>query len=210
MRLATLLAAATVIGGCAKAGGPGGAGGVPLRSAARGVVVLGGTDRYAVTGRTIAEISRSLRAAGQREGGFAGHYSSTFRWSYRYVSSATSSACRMADFRIEVLSTIRIPDWKRASDAPLELVQRWAAFFNNLMDHERQDERIALEAAAELSRTFQRMSAMSCGDLGREANREGERQLEQMRLRQGRYDEETRHGATTGAVWPPQAPVRME
>jgi predicted secreted Zn-dependent protease len=178
------------------------------RPAPRGVVIQGSIQRYSVAGRTEAEIAASLAEAQRREGGFAGHYRAFWRYNYRYLQNAevgrgATAGCRIADVRIDLQSIIREPDWQQPPDAPAALVGEWQTFFAALEDHEREHERIAVEAAGSLVETLERMREMDCYQLAAMAEREGRRLSDVMQERQAQLDRDTQHGATMSVRWPP-------
>jgi predicted secreted Zn-dependent protease len=169
-----------------------------------GVVVRGSIDRYAVEGATVQAITRSLREARQREGGFAGHYRARFRWTYNLSEAGVRAGCRVTNIRIELESQIRSPEWKKPDGAPEDLVTAWQTYSTALEDHERQHENIAIRAAGDLVQRLQRMSDLSCRQLRLDAQREATAMSQAMQERQAALDTETQHGATTGARWPPR------
>jgi predicted secreted Zn-dependent protease len=182
--------------------GPGG-----TRPMPRGVVIQGSTQYFPIAGRTEAEIGAALREAGLREQGFAGHYRASWRHTYRIGGGSgamrSSAGCRITDVRVDLQSVIREPEWQRPPDAPAELAAEWQAFADALDDHEREHEKIAVEAAGDFVRTLEQLREMSCQELSLEATREAERLSDDLQEREARLDRETVHGLATGARWPP-------
>jgi predicted secreted Zn-dependent protease len=168
-----------------------------------GVVVRGSIDRYSIEGASVQEITRSLREARQREGGFAGHYRARFRWTYNLSEAGIRAGCRVTNIRVELESLIRSPEWKQPSGAAEDLVKAWQTYSTALEDHERQHENIAIRAAGDLVQRLQRLTDLSCRQLRLDVQREGTAMSQAMQERQVALDDETRHGATTGARWPP-------
>src|SRR5687768_10779004 len=93
----------------------------------RGVVVQASVERYPVSGATVEEITQSLRGALDQEGGFLGHWSVGWRYSYRFGDGVSSKAgCRTQNVRVEMQTKIRGPDWKVSPEAPSEVAAAWA------------------------------------------------------------------------------------
>ena len=175
---------------------------------AAGVVPVLSTERYPVEGSTVSEISRSLRAQAQQTRGFSGYHTSTLRYTYRLQDSG--GRCRFTDVRIEVVSHTRVPEWRRPSDAPAELVAQWDAFVTALDDHERSHQQIAFDIAGQLARRLRELTEMSCSQLRSEGDREASRLMALHRERQRQFDADTQHGATTGTTWPPRPAAARE
>ncbi len=194
---AGVVAAASALSGCGPRVGV-------SRPMPRGVIVIGSTQRYAIEGATTREIGTALAAA-RREGGrgFVGFHQWRMRWTWRYTN--TGSGCRITNVRIEIHSTVEVPEWRRPADPPPGLVDQWERYLTALQDHELMHERIVVEGAGEIVRRFEQLREMSCQTLGIEANREGERMVQLLRERSARFDADTRHGAAAGARWPPPA-----
>ncbi len=191
------LVAASFVAGCGPRVGV-------TRPMPRGVIVIGSTQPYPVDGRTALEIGAALASARRGDGrGFVGYHQWRMQWRWRYAN--TGSGCRISDVRIEVHSTVRIPEWRRPAGPPAELVDQWERYLAALQDHELQHERIVVEGAGEIVRRLEQLREMSCQTLGVEANREGERLVQELRERSARFDADTRHGGTAGARWPPPA-----
>lgn len=171
----------------------------PMR---RGVVVQGSIQRYPIAGRTMQELGRALRDAQTAEGGYVGHYSA--RWRYRFRFAPIGQAgCRLMDVRIDLESIIRIPEWSRPEGVADSVATAWQSYIDALDDHEREHERIAVDGAGDLVYALEQLRELSCNQLGVEAERRARQAAETMQDRQARLDRDTRHGATTGATWPP-------
>jgi len=165
---------------------------------------VGSTQTYAVTGGTISEIGASLRRSAQAEGGFVGHYEA--RWRYRYdFSPIGQSGCRLANVRIDLHSTIRIPQWERPAPVADSVAAAWQRYIDALDDHEREHERIAVNVAGDLVYALEQLRELSCEQLRVEAERRAREFSNRMQEAQLQLDRDTRHGAATGAAWPPPA-----
>lgn len=174
--------------------------------APRGVRLRSTIDRYPISGRTMEEVTRSLRAAQEAGGGFAAHYYSEWRASYGLTEGGRGSGCRVVGINLELQSRIRVPEWRLAAEAPPELRAAWEQYTLALDNHEREHERIALRLAGDIVRRLEQLRNMSCQQLRVDADRELQALRAQFVERQARFDQETQHGATTGVRWPPPRP----
>lgn len=159
-------------------------------------------ETYAVTGTTMATVTRSLRENGPVVDGrrvFGRH-----RWnvSWRYRSVPTATHCTLTDVRVSLMSRILLPEWSDRDAADPELVRAWGEFLEGLRTHELGHRALAYRAAAEIERELRRHTAPGCEFIGRNANDRGDFIVSRYRAAQDRYDEETGRGRTQGAVWP--------
>lgn len=168
----------------------------------RGVVITGSIQKYPIQGSTVQELGRALSAAARAESGFVGHYSSRWRYGYRF-SPVGTSGCRLTQVRVDLESIIRIPEWQRPEGVADSVAAAWQAYSDALEDHEREHERLAVDGAGDLVHALEQLRELSCDQLRVEAERRGWQASEAMQAAQARLDRETRHGATTGATWPP-------
>lgn len=160
---------------------------------------------YDITGATPAELRRAMRERGPAEGDrrWDGYTRWNVRWRYRYAPRA--GVCRMTDVNVTYTSTITLPRWSPAPSISPDIVREWRRFVSALEGHERGHRYIGADAAREVLRRIRDVQAMHCTAIGAEANALGQRILDDYRERQRAYDDETRHGQTQGALWPPRA-----
>jgi predicted secreted Zn-dependent protease len=173
----------------------------------RGVVVQAGIERYPVSGATVEQITSSLRGALDQEGGFAGHWSVGWRYSYRFGENVSSKAgCRTQNVRVDMQTKVRVPDWKTSSEAAPDVAAAWEKFTLALEDHIREHENIAIRTAGDLVQRLERMTDMSCNQLRLDIEREARSMSERLQERHRKFDADTRQGASAGARWPPLPP----
>ena len=172
----------------------------------RGVVVQAAIERYPVSGATTGEITQSLRAALDEEGGFLGHWSVGWRYSYSLGNNVSSKAgCRTQNVRVDMQTKVRVPDWKASSDAPPDVAAAWQKYTLALEDHIREHENIAIRTAGDLVQRLERMTDMSCNQLRLDIDREARSMSERLQERHRKLDKDTRQGAAVGARWPPES-----
>ena len=173
----------------------------------RGVVVQSAIERFAVSGATVDQITYSLRGALDDQGGFFGHWSVGWRYSYRFGDNVSSRAgCRTQNVRVDMQTKIRVPDWKTSSEAAPEVSAAWEKFTLALEDHIREHENIAIRTAGDFVQKLERMTDMSCNQLRLDIEREARSMTDRLQERHRQFDADTRQGSTAGARWPPAPP----
>ena len=169
-----------------------------------GMVVRSDEEHYTIFGSTAAELRRAMREAGPAENGrrWDGYTSWNLRWRFRY--GMRTGFCRITKVTVEYEPRIVLPRWNAPADAPAMLRAQWNEFARALRTHEEGHRNIGAEAARQILRRIGDVTLPSCTHMAAEANRVGHRTLDEFRARQRQYDEETGHGRTQGAVWPPR------
>jgi predicted secreted Zn-dependent protease len=170
----------------------------------RGVVVQASIERYPVVGATVDQISYALRGALDQEGGFLGHWSVGWRYSYRFGNNVSAKAgCRTQNVRVDMQTKVRVPDWKTSSEAPPDVASAWEKFTLALENHIREHENIAIRTAGDFVQRLERMTDMSCNQLRLDIEREARSMTDRLQERHRKLDADTRQGAAGGARWPP-------
>jgi len=127
----------------------------------------------------------------------------SWQWTWDYGYDRTPQGCRADSFRTTVEIIFRLPKWVRADDVPQALVDKWDIYMNNLIIHENGHRDMAVEAAAELSRTVAGLPpASSCAELDRIVRELSRERMKKLNADEMKYDETTEHGFTQGAVFP--------
>lgn len=205
--LATLVAVATTAGACASGGGGGtggssaaAAGGGELPALPEGVHAELLEESYAVFGRTVNEIGRSLSRRGPAAQNRLAHgrHSWGFDWDIEW--SASPNRCEVGELRIDMTSTIRMPRWTQRSGAPTEVQRMWDEYVTLLREHEEQHRSYALQTVTEIYTEVALMTAPTCRELS-------ERISSRAREISDRYDRINRDfdARSAGRVrWPPR------
>lgn len=168
--------------------------------------VSGVTDvvYYDVHGRTAGELVADMRRLGPKSetgGSFFGETLSPLRWQWRVRSQGAT--CALADVRVHVTSQIVLPRWTPPADTVPGLFGQWKEFLAALETHEVGHKDISGRAAAEIIRRLDALNTF-CSSLNDETRRITDGIVARSRAEQVRYDADTRHGATQGAVFPPR------
>jgi predicted secreted Zn-dependent protease len=158
---------------------------------------------YDIRGSTAEDLYREMQRLGPEQDGrrFHGHTAWTINW--RYTSQPSGSACRATRVEVTAEITLTLPRWHAPPDAPAELRRQWDAYLAALRVHEEGHRDLAVAAARRVHSRLSGFRTSDCRDFNRDANAEGRRILDRLRADDRRYDEETGHGRTQGAVWPP-------
>ncbi len=132
-------------------------------------------------------------------------YDSLTRWriGWDYTYDKSGGLCAAEDFHLTVDIIVRIPAWLHRASASPALVDRWEAYVEQLKTHENGHLDKIVQAADDLTRAVSLMpAARSCDELDREIGQLSRSRLKQLELEQNRYDAETSHGWTQGALFP--------
>jgi predicted secreted Zn-dependent protease len=160
---------------------------------------------YAVTGTSVREIDRSLRAAAKQRAGSDGFYARTtwnVRW--RYALRGSLVRCQIEGVEVEVDVIVDLPSWKPSSKVSTRLRDQWRRFAHALLEHERGHERNGLDAGREVLQALRTLPAGdSCAEVEERVSETGRAIVQRYRALDRRYDESTQHGRAQGATFPP-------
>ena len=163
------------------------------------------TETYAVEGRTADQVLASMASGALRteEGAYFGL--TTSELSLRYRRTPAAGGCVLTDVEVDLALTITLPEWTAASGAEPGLARAWGRFRRALAGHEGRHRRIAEAGADEIARALGGLRRETCAATEAEARRRLQRAEIEITAAQRRYDAETDHGRTEGAVWPQPA-----
>ncbi len=190
---------------------PGGrAGGLIAESVAGGGVVAPSPPvrtrvderTYAVTGARADEILASMDAAAPRTDGETFFGLTITQLSFRYVHRAEADSCRLRNVQVTLDVSVALPAWTPAPDAPYALRRDWARFDGSLRRHEDRHRVLAEGGAERVRAELDGLAGPTCAEADAEARRRAERLRIETDAAHRRYDDETGHGRTQGAVWP--------
>ncbi|MBS0432724.1 MAG: DUF922 domain-containing Zn-dependent protease [Proteobacteria bacterium] len=120
-------------------------------------------------------------------------------WNYRYQSGPES--CKLTDLTVEVDGTMTLPRWVDSGTAPKSLVQSWQSMMAALRVHEDGHYAHGVEAAREIAALREATPpAADCASLQRQFNAEATSILDKYAALDAKYDQDTRHGQTQGAI----------
>ena len=186
-------------GGQAEAGGA--AAPAPVRSLPRVEVDLRAVT-YAVDGETPDAILQSLVTRGPSSDGRRFFGLTETAVDLRYELREASNGCVIEDAQVLLSLTITLPAWSPPSGAAPETRRAWARFRRALAGHEDRHRAIAEDGAEALQRAIDGLRRPDCEAVTLEARRRLGRLEGEIGEAHRRYDAETGHGRTEGAVWP--------
>jgi predicted secreted Zn-dependent protease len=151
---------------------------------------------YPVRGRTTAEIAPQLD---QAQGGWAAYASWETDW--RYLWQEDVGSCTVTSGGASLASTITYPRWDPPADADPSAVAEWRRFMDSLTAHELGHITIALQGADAIDEVLDSgISAPTCQEVERAADRAALRVHDRHERLNARYDHETDHGRTQGSA----------
>jgi predicted secreted Zn-dependent protease len=168
--------------------------------------VVGSTEvaSYDIHGRTAQELVAEMRKLGPKTaagGVYFGETTSPMRWTWKTRSSGVN--CELASIQVFVRSEITLPRWTPPADTVPGLLAQWKEFLAGLETHEIGHKNISGRAARDILSKLQSLNTF-CSSVSAEAKRLTDGIVSASQMEQVKYDADTRHGATQGAVFPPR------
>lgn len=149
---------------------------------------------YFVSGMTAAQIRRSIDQNRARD------YDAYTDW---YVTWGFGD-CNGNGLVVTVEVTYTYPEWDAPATASSDLVASWEAYMDALFCHEYGHAKHGLECANEVYTALAAIDAGgNCGEQQTKAAAAFDTILQKYNELDLRYDDDTSHGATMGAVFPP-------
>lgn len=162
------------------------------------------TIYYQIHGETGDELRSQMDTLGVtgKEGNRYGAYTEWYvRWAYPYT--AANGSCSTGRVEVSVEVTFTFPQWNNPANVPKSLIDNWNRYLEALQHHEEGHKQIAIRAGEEIFKALNELTTYpSCNELEQAADEIGESILEEYRLREEIYDEETGHGETQGVRFP--------
>lgn len=157
---------------------------------------------YDVKGLSAAQIRREMKLNGAKwnDGKV---YAALTSWDirYRYDVTSENGSYRIKSAYTDVDIVITMPRWEADKQAPAELAAEWARYSRVLARHEAGHKELAVEAAREINGILTGLGSFdSRAELDREARKQAQARLGQMKKMQVDYDEHTNHGIKQGAA----------
>ena len=160
------------------------------------------TETYAVQGTTEDGLLSSMAAQAPRPDGEVFFGLTTAEIGLRFRPTPVSGGCLLRDVEIDLALTVTLPEWVPPAQSDPALVRDWGRFRRALAGHEGRHREIAEDGAERMLRALDGLRRQSCEVANDEAQRRLERLEIEVEAAQRRYDSETGHGRTEGAVWP--------
>ena len=165
-----------------------------------GVTGITAVSYYDVHGRTAQEILADMarQARSNQATGFFAETTTPMRWTWR---SRGSGSCTVDQVQVSLRSEVTLPRWTPPPDTVPGVAAQWNAFMAALALHESGHKDISARHAVELRNALRDIHTF-CNGVAQEVDRIAQEILARSAADQKRYDAETRHGVTQGAVFP--------
>ena len=168
------------------------------------IAVTSSVAPYAVTGDTERAIFESLLEGGPVDGDrrFFGMTESDMGLQYRTVEA--EAGCFLVDVRATLDVVTTLPEWSRPSGTDYAVQRDWHRFRSALERHEAEHKSIAVHGVQKVYRAVGGLRRPTCAEAEAEARRRLDRIGIEIEASHRRYDDQTGHGQTEGAAWPPR------
>jgi len=161
---------------------------------------------YAVVGNTPQEIRRSLNANGVTDPNEPGQrFDANVVWhlSGGWEGQPTANGCELKDAAFTLKVTLNIPALTIGPATTNELLQGWNAYVERLKLHEAGHIDTSVKQARKLRDDFGNFPpAPNCDTLDQRLQARFDQTIQTIKALDIRYDADTQHGATQGAVYP--------
>jgi predicted secreted Zn-dependent protease len=136
-----------------------------------------------------------------RDRRFDAHTEWKLKWHFHYKSQAES--CALTDSIVTADIFYVLPHWADEAQADGGLQAQWENYIQNLRTHESGHAGNGEKAANEIATMLNNLASFpSCDLLEKAANDRAYQILDEHKAWDLQYDQDTRHGATQGAVFP--------
>jgi predicted secreted Zn-dependent protease len=153
---------------------------------------------YPVVGRTIRDLAGQ---ANQATDGWTAYARWDTDWQFWWQE--TGASCDVTHGEVDLQARITYPAWRPPEGVAPTVVARFARFIEDLTTHELGHITIALQGAHAIDELLDAgLSAPTCEQVEREANRAASRLHERFERLNARYDEITDHGLAQGTGLP--------
>ncbi|MGV3620891.1 MAG: DUF922 domain-containing protein [Archangium sp.] len=159
---------------------------------------------YDVEGDDEHQLRANLDAIGPEDAKGERHDAYTSWYvTWRFPFSRGDDGCTTGPVTTDVRVVMTLPRWLGPADPNHPMVKKWRSYLDSLVEHESGHRDTGFRAATEITELLPNLAPQqSCDDAEAKANETARAVLEKFRTHDAAYDEDTRHGATQGAVFP--------
>ncbi len=173
--------------------------------AASAVDINDRVEHYPVNGGTVAQLHSQMKALGPADRAgvrYPGLTQWDVRWNYRF--DERGGRCRVIDPRVKLEVVITLPEWRAPAGTDDSLLRDWTTFTQRLTVHEQGHREFGVRAADTVREALAATPPQrGCDALEEELNRRAQGALDAAIQAERDYDDQTAHGITQGAVFPP-------
>lgn len=166
------------------------------------VQVFAESQTYPVQGDTPQQVLASMAAGAPRADGETFFGLTRTELAFRYRRSQGPDGCSLRDVRVDLSVRVSLPEWTPGSESTYDLRRDWARFRSSLRRHEDRHRVLAEQGAETIRAELDGLTTPTCPETDIEARTRAERVQIETEAAHRRYDDETMHGRTQGAVWP--------
>lgn len=159
---------------------------------------------YDINGQTALDMRRQLNQRGPADSD-GRHHDAYTEWyvTWRFPFATSEAGCSTGPVSTDIRINVSLPRWLEPVEADQALVAQWRQYLSSLLEHERGHRETGLRAANEISELLPALDPQpTCAEAEAVANELAHSVLNKYRRVDLQYDDETRHGATQGAVFP--------
>ena len=157
---------------------------------------------YTVYGNTTDQVRRQIAACSPANSGgerFAASTDYALNWAFDFASG-DDGLCRVTAASVALNVSVVYPSWQPSSGAAAGLDASWRKFITSLSAHENGHVQINQAGAAQLLAGLQGFPATSCDTIVAQVTAKATADIQAINQSNDRYDSNTGHGATQGAV----------
>ena len=158
---------------------------------------------YDVHGTGPREIHQSMISGGPRVDNQVYFALTAVETGFRYRQVEEDGLCRLETVGVEARVVMRLPQWKSSAGASPRVRSAWDDFLRDLMRHEAEHYRIIESGARQIYNALLDLRAHSCRLLEAKAKQAIREISDAQEAENKMLDLRTDHGASDGAVWPP-------
>ena len=160
---------------------------------------------YDVRGTTAAQVTTQLDACTPVNTGQPGTFDAEttwfFNWTYRLYKKPAGQ-CNIRGAAVGVHVTVLYPRWVAPAQAAPSLAGQWQTFVTALQLHENNHVQMAIQYGQQLLGGLQHFPDTHCADLQHAVDAYGDKIVQTNNRAQIEYDNQTKYGATEGAIFP--------
>jgi predicted secreted Zn-dependent protease len=161
-------------------------------------------DYYQIYGATVSELQEEVNTKGPED--FDGRVWAYAAWNinWNYPFKTENGRCVLYEpIEVTINVTYTLPKWDKPNNASPDLTSKWDKFYKNLVIHEKGHKDIALNIARLIFHDFQNMkSYQNCDIFLSELDKTGYGYIDKAHDEDKKYDLDTGHGITQGAIFP--------
>jgi len=160
---------------------------------------------YDIRGNKADELRKQLDALGPFSEKNRRNYDGLTRWQVSWKSKYRYQGDECLEFKVSTQAqiTYTMPKWVNYQKGPVSLRKRWDKYYNALDTHEQGHGKHGVMALKEIERSLPKIeNGKSCQELEQAFKEEVDDIIGKYNRIDVKYDEETQHGFTQGAIFP--------